>query len=83
VECPYCHADGAYVGVIHVKCINPKCEHFDETMLQEKLEESEERLSSTFNAYDVDYHEAMSDYVESDDYYSYILSRLLRPDLSK
>ena len=42
MECPACKDIDAYVGFSSVDCLNPKCVHFKESYLEEKLKESKE-----------------------------------------
>lgn len=81
MECPYCKDPDAYVGIIHVECPNPNCDHFSSKVLEEKLKDSEGGFASLFEAYGVDPDDVLEYYRETDDYYAYLLSTLVKTDL--
>ena len=60
----------AYVGIFHVECVNPKCAHFSEKLLNEKIEEGEDALSSTLSFFGITREDLLD--ALSDDYYAYV-----------
>ena len=60
----------AYVGIIYVECVNPKCAHFSEKLLNEKIEAGEDELSSTLSFFGITREDLLE--ALSDDYYAYV-----------
>jgi hypothetical protein len=53
MECPGCKDKDAYVGLNAVDCVNPKCVHFKEAYLEEKLKTAEQNFAALIEEYGI------------------------------
>ena len=60
MKCPACNADGAYIGIVLIRCPNRRCKYFDK--LIKKPSKPKVKLQSDLNKNDSD----LEDTVEMD-----------------
>jgi hypothetical protein len=53
MNCPNCNSSNAYLGFMTIKCVNPNCEHYSSSYMNEKAiefflsEEGKRKMSQT------------------------------------